>query len=225
MPENDAVANLATVQDTLTKALKEAGRSTNAVTVTAVTKKFEAKTILPLLKAGHRVFGENRVQEAAGKWPELQKTFEDISLHLIGPLQSNKVKDAVALFDVIETLDRPKLAKALSTEMQKTGKAPKLLIQINTGDEDQKAGVLPAEADAFIQMCQKEYSLDIEGLMCIPPIDENPATHFALLEKMAREHGLKTISMGMSGDYEMAVQLGATHVRVGSGIFGARPSS
>ena len=168
------------------------------------------------------MFGENRVQEAQGKWPELKARYPDIELHLIGPLQSNKAADAVALFDAIETIDRPKIAKAIAKEMKRQGKTPKLFIQVNTGEEEQKAGVLPAETDTFVTYCRDELGLKIAGLMCIPPFDEEPSLHFALLGKIAKRNELPGLSMGMSGDFETAIALGATHVRVGSAIFGAR---
>lgn len=191
-------------------------------TIVAVTKTQGADRILPLLEAGHRHFGENRVQEAQAKWPALKAAFPNVILHLIGPLQTNKVEDAVLLFDVIETLDRPKLARALAAAMDGAGRRPEILIQVNTGEEPQKAGVPPLEADAFIAACRTEFGVIAAGLMCIPPADEPPAPHFALLAKMARRNGLEKLSMGMSGDYEIAAQLGATHVRIGSALFGAR---
>jgi pyridoxal phosphate enzyme (YggS family) len=175
-----------------------------------------------LLDAGHRVFGENRVQEAQGKWPELRRSIPDIELHLIGPLQSNKAKEAVALFDVIESVDREKIAAALAAEMKRQQKSPKLYVQVNTGLEPQKAGVAPSEVGEFLQRIQQEHGLKPEGLMCIPPAEENPAQHFALLARLAKENALPVISMGMSGDYEEAIAHGATHVRVGSALFGAR---
>jgi pyridoxal phosphate enzyme (YggS family) len=174
------------------------------------------------LAAGQRLFGENRVQEAAGKFPALRDAYPELRLHIIGPLQTNKARDAVRLADVIETLDRPKLATALAEAMEKEGRRPELLIQVNTGHEPQKAGILPTEADAFIRTCREAYRLPIIGLMCIPPADQDPVPHFTLLAQLARAHGLPTLSMGMSGDFEAAIQNGATHVRVGSAIFGAR---
>lgn len=217
-------ARLATVKDAIAKAAAEAGRKAADITLTAVTKKFSAEHIRPALEAGHRTFGENRVQEAQGKWPGLRDEYEDVRLHLIGPLQTNKAEDAVALFDLIETLDREKLARALAKAMDKTGRRPPVLVQVNTGEEEQKAGIAPTEALSFIDQCREEYGLPVAGVMCIPPIDDYPAPHFALLHKIAGDAGLDIVSMGMSGDYEMAVQLGATHVRVGSGIFGQRPT-
>lgn len=192
------------------------------VTLIAVSKTFDADAIRPALEAGHRVFGENRVQESQGKWPGLRDQFSDIELHLIGPLQSNKAADAVALFDVIHTVDREKIAKALASEISKQGKTPRLFVQVNTGEEPQKAGIAPKEAVAFVARCREVHGLEIEGLMCIPPADENPGPHFELLRKLAGQAGVDGLSMGMSGDYETAVQFGATHVRVGSAIFGAR---
>lgn len=214
--------NLRAIDEELKSALEEAGRPAGSVMVTAVSKTHEAERILPALEAGHRVFGENRVQEAMQKWPALREKYPDVELRLIGPLQTNKAKEAVALFDVIETLDRPKLARVLAEEMKKQGKTPGLLIQINTGAEAQKAGVAPGDADEFIAMCRDEHGLDIEGLMCIPPVDDAPAPHFALLAKIAERNDLSDLSMGMSADYLIAAQLGATHVRIGTGIFGAR---
>jgi pyridoxal phosphate enzyme (YggS family) len=187
-----------------------------------VTKTYGPTEIEPVLLAGHRIFGENRVQESQGKWPALKARFPDVELHLIGPLQSNKAKEAIALFDVIETVDRPSIAEALSKEFVKTDRRPKLYVQINTGEEPQKAGVSPKEADAFLKRCREEWGLVITGLMCIPPVDEPPSPHFALLRKIAERNGLQTLSMGMSGDFEAAIQVGATHVRIGSAIFGAR---
>jgi len=224
-PTIDPAANLANVAAELKAALLEAGRSEDAVQVVAVSKMFDAARIEPALAAGHRLFGENRVQEAQGKWPALKEKYPDIELHLIGPLQSNKAKDAVALFDVIETVDRPKIARALAAEIDKQGRRPRLLIQVNSGEEDQKAGVAPGETAAFVSACRDEYGLEIAGLMCIPPIDDDPAPHFALLAKLAAQNGLAMVSMGMSADYAIAAQLGATHVRVGSAIFGSRQSA
>ena len=191
-------------------------------TLIAVSKTFPAEDIRPVLLAGQRDFGENRVQEAQGKWPALKREFGDIRLHLIGPLQSNKAKEAVALFDAIHSIDRPKIAKAIAEEMAKQGRKLELFVQVNTGEEEQKAGVMPRETKAFLAMCREELKLDIAGLMCIPPVEEEPAVHFAFLEKLGRDLGLKGLSMGMSGDYETAIAFGATYVRVGSAIFGAR---
>lgn len=218
----DIAANLAEVQARISDAAAQAGRDAKAVTLVAVGKTFGAERMLPALEAGQRVFGENRVQEAEEKWPALRERFPDLSLHLIGPLQSNKVKKAIEVFDVIETVDRPKLARALARAMEESGKTVDCFIQINTGEEDQKAGVRPAEADAFVAQCRDEFKLPVKGLMCIPPVDEEPSLHFQLLVEMARRNGLAALSMGMSADYEVAVEFGATHVRVGSAIFGAR---
>lgn len=190
----------------------------------AVSKTYDAEAIRPTLEAGQRLYGENRVQEAQGKWPELRADFPDLELHLIGPLQSNKAADAVALFDAIQTVDREKIAKALAAEMQKQNKTLKLFVQVNTGLEAQKAGIAPAETIAFVARCRDHHGLKIEGLMCIPPADENPGPHFALLRKLAREAGVEKLSMGMSADYETAIQFSANYVRVGSAIFGARPA-
>lgn len=199
-----------------------AGRAAGDVSLIAVSKTFDADHIRPVLEAGHRVFGENRVQESQGKWPGLKAEYSDIELHLIGPLQTNKVRDAVALFDCIQTVDRPKLARVLAEEMARQDRQLDLFIQINTGEEEQKAGVLPGEADAFIRQCREEFGLKPIGLMCIPPFDEEPSLHFALLAKIAARNDLAALSMGMSSDFETAVEFGATHVRVGSAIFGAR---
>jgi PLP dependent protein len=216
---------LASVEQSIVKAEKDADRPVGDVTLVAVSKTFPADDIRAVLDAGQRVFGENRVQEAHGKWPELQKRYAGVELHLIGPLQSNKVGEAVSLFDVIETLDREKLARALVAEREKGHALPDLFIQVNTGAEAQKAGVLPQDADAFVALCRDELGLPVVGLMCIPPVDEEPALHFALLEKIANRNGLAHLSMGMSSDYETAIEFGATHVRVGSAIFGARTTA
>lgn len=217
-----AVENLLAVRKAIAKAEAEANRREGSVTLVAVSKTFDAAEIRPVLDAGQRVFGENRVQEAQSKWPGLREDYTGIELHLIGPLQSNKSEDAVALFDVIETVDREKIAAALAGEMKKQNRFPKLYVQVNTGSEPQKAGIEPKEAVAFVERCRTVHGLAIEGLMCIPPADENPGPHFALLEKIAREAGVEKLSMGMSGDYETAVGFGATSVRVGSAIFGSR---
>lgn len=201
---------------------KSANRPERAVSLVAVSKTFDAEAIRPVIAAGQRLFGENRVQEAQGKWPELRRETPDIELHLIGPLQSNKAADAVALFDVIETIDREKIARAVAAEMTRQGRRLRLYVQVNTGLEAQKAGIAPEEAVAFVTFCRDELSLEIEGLMCIPPFDENPGPHFALLAKIARQCGLERLSMGMSGDFETAIAFGATSVRVGSAIFGSR---
>lgn len=224
MSEN-AVENLAYVRGQIEKAAREARREPASVTLVAISKTFGADAIRPVLAVGQRVFGENRVQEAKAKWPELRAEYSDIELHLVGPLQTNKVKDAVELFDVIQTVDRMSLATELAKTLARTGgkEFPRLFVQINTGEEPQKAGVAPGEADQFIRACREQHGLAIEGLMCIPPVDEAPAPHFALTRKIAERNGLKLLSMGMSSDFESAINLGATHVRVGSAIFGSRP--
>ncbi|WP_425475679.1 YggS family pyridoxal phosphate-dependent enzyme [Mesorhizobium hunchu] len=213
---------MAEVSAKIRQAEAEAERPAGSVTLVAVSKTFDAEAIRPVIEAGQRVFGENRVQEATAKWPELRAGRPDIELHLIGPLQSNKAKEAVALFDVIETVDRDKIAAELAKEIARQGKALRLYVQVNIGSEPQKAGIAPKEAVAFVARCRDEHGLDIEGLMCIPPLDENPGPYFALLEKLAREAGVEKLSMGMSADYETAVAFGATSVRVGSAIFGHR---
>lgn len=218
----DVAANLKKVQGKISEAAVAAGRPADAVTLVAVPKTFPAEHIRPALVAGHRVFGENRVQETAEKWPDLRAEFPDVTLHLIGPLQTNKVRDAVALFDVIETVDRSKLAAALRREFDKAGRAPDCYVEVNTGAEAQKAGVLPDEADAFIDQCQAEHKLPIKGLMCLPPHGQDPAPHFRLLADIARRNGLPVLSMGMTADFETAIACGATHVRVGTAIFGQR---
>ena len=217
-----AVRRLTEVRARIDKAARAAGRNPDDITLIAVSKTFPVEAIEPVLRAGQRHFGENRVQEAREKWPALKEKCPDVTLHLIGPLQTNKVKYAVRLFDVIHTVDRPKLAAELAREMEKRGRHLPVFVQVNTGEEPQKAGVLPREADAFIEQCRGEYGLNVIGLMCIPPVNEEPALHFALLEKIARRHGLEKLSMGMSHDFETAIALGATHVRVGSAIFGPR---
>jgi PLP dependent protein len=222
-PMSDIAARLSAVKDRIAYAAKDCGRDPSGATLVAVTKTHGVDIVAEALKAGHRVFGENRVQEALAKWPALRQQWPDIELHLIGPLQTNKARDAVGLFDVIETVDRPKLAQALAAEMTKSGRRPACYIQVNTGEEAQKAGILPADADSFIAHCRDGLNLPIAGLMCIPPQEEEPSLHFALLGEIARRNGLKILSMGMSGDYEIAVRLGATHVRVGTAIFGERP--
>jgi PLP dependent protein len=214
---------LAAVKDRIAAAARAAGRDPLAVTLVAVSKTHDAAAVSTAIGAGQRVFGENRVQEAQGKYPALRAAHPDLVLHLIGPLQSNKAKDAVALFDVIESVDRTKLAEALAREIERTGRRLRCFIQINTGEEPQKAGVLPAEADAFIKDCRERWRLPVQGLMCIPPFDQEPSPHFALLREIARRHDLPELSMGMSADYEIAIRLGATHVRVGTAIFGERP--
>jgi pyridoxal phosphate enzyme (YggS family) len=217
-----ALAGLSAVKNKIIEAENAAGRRSGSVTLVAVTKTFDAPVIRPLLEAGHRVFGENRVQEAEGKWPALKAAFPGIELHLIGPLQSNKARQAVALFDVIETVDRDKIATELAREMARQGRALRLYVQVNTGSEPQKAGVEPGDTVAFVARCRDVHGLAIEGLMCIPPADEDPVPHFALLEGLARQAGVSRLSMGMSADYELAIGSGATSVRVGSAIFGAR---
>lgn len=217
-----AAERLADIRSRIARAAREAGRDPQDVTLIAVSKTFGEEAILPLIEAGQRVFGENRVQEAAAKWPVLRARFADAELHLIGPLQTNKLDDALKLFDVFHTLDREKLALALVKAREKGKVLPRLFVQVNTGEEEQKAGIAPHDADRFIARCREEWQLDIEGLMCIPPVDEEPALHFALIDKIARRNGLAKLSMGMSGDFETAVRLGATHVRVGSALFGTR---
>ena len=223
-PAPEGVAGrLAAVRAEIVAACREARRDPASVTLVAISKTFGPEAILPALEAGQRVFGENRVQEAKAKWPALRERFPDVELHLVGPLQSNKAREAVALFDVIHTVDRPSLCAALAREIDRAGRAPRLLVEVNTGAEVQKAGILPEQTDDFLRRCRDEYGLAIEGLMCIPPFDEPPAPHFALLAKIGGRNGLKVLSMGMSADFATAVQFGATHVRVGSAIFGGRP--
>ena len=214
---------LAEVSHRIADAARTAGRQPSDVTLVAVSKTHGVDSVRELLVVGHRVFGENRVQEAEGKFPALKAEYPDLELHLIGPLQTNKARDAVALFDVIQSVDREKLAASLAKEMERLGRRPACYIQVNTGEEPQKAGILPNDLDAFVTACRDRYKLPIVGLMCIPPVDEEAALHFALLAKMAARNGLAKVSMGMSADYETAVRLGATHVRVGSALFGARP--
>ncbi len=216
------ITGLAPIRERIAHAAREAGRPEGAVTLVAVSKMFDNKAIRPVIAAGQRVFGENRVQEAHAKWPPLLEEFRDIELHLIGPLQSNKAKIAVALFDWIETVDRDRIARALAGEIASQGRSPGLMVQVNTGEEPQKAGVLPKDADEFLDRCRGELALDIKGLMCIPPAGEEPSLHFALLERIARRNGLDLLSMGMSADFEKAIHFGATHVRVGTAIFGPR---
>jgi PLP dependent protein len=219
---HDPVKALASVKVRIAAAAEAAKRHPASVHLVAVTKTFGLEHITPVLDAGHRIFGENRVQEAKAKWPDLRAHCPDIELHLIGPLQSNKTKEAVQLFDAIHTIDRPKIAKAIAEEQTKQGKRLKLFIEVNTGEEPQKAGIMPRETEAFARQCREEFGLEIAGLMCIPPTSEEPAVHFAFLAKLAREAGVAELSMGMSGDFETAVAFGATYVRVGSAIFGAR---
>jgi pyridoxal phosphate enzyme (YggS family) len=213
---------LASVEYDIFRACNEARRDRAAVTLIAVSKTFDAGAITPVIDAGQRVFGENRVQEAKTKWPELMSAYPGIALHLIGPLQSNKAKEAVALFDAIHSVDRPSICEALAKEIDSQKRRPELFVQLNTGEEPQKAGIAPSEADAFIVACREKYGLTISGLMCIPPVDDAPAPHFALTAKIAARNGLKNLSMGMSADFAIAIQFGATHVRVGSAIFGHR---
>ncbi len=213
---------LTAVRQRIAGAARDAGRDPASVTLVAVSKTHGAERVRELLQAGQRIFGENRVQEAEGKFPALKAEHPDLELHLIGPLQTNKAREAVALFDVIQSVDRERLAATLAKEMERAGRQPRCYIQVNTGEEAQKAGVTPAEVDAFVATCRDTYKLPVVGLMCIPPVDEEPALHFALLAKMAARNGLGSISMGMSADYETAVKLGATHVRVGTALFGER---
>src|SRR5579863_6234938 len=215
---------LAVVEEAVARACKEARRDRASVTLVAVSKTFEPEAITPVIEAGQRVFGENRVQEAKAKWPGLMSAYPRIALHLIGPLQSNKAKEAVALFDAIHSVDRPSLCEALAKEIAKQKRQPLLFMEVNTGAEAQKSGVLPQEADAFLAACRELYGLVISGLMCIPPHDEAPAPHFSLTAKIARRNGLKLLSMGMSADFPTAIAFGATHVRVGTAIFGTRPA-
>ncbi len=214
--------NLAAARRRIAVAAEAAGREPSDVTLIAITKTHPPARIRAALEAGHRTFGENRVQEAERKWPELKVEYPDVELYLVGPLQTNKVRAAVALFDAIATLDRQKLAAALAAEMARAGRRPRCLIQVNTGEEPQKHGVPPAEADAFIALCRDSLGLPVEGLMCIPPVDEEPALHFALLCEIARRNRLGVLSIGMSEDFEIAVAFGATQVRIGTAIFGAR---
>ena len=221
--EVDVAANLAEVMARIATCAATAGRAGDDITLVAVGKAHGAQRMRAALTAGQRVFGENRVQEAEAKWPRLKAEFPGVQLHLVGPLQTNKVKQAVALFDVIESVDRPKLARALAREMAESGRRLPCYIEVNTGEEPQKAGVMPAGAEAFVELCVAELGLPVAGLMCIPPFDEEPSLHFALLADIARRGGLTGLSMGMTADYETAVRLGATHVRIGTAIFGERP--
>jgi pyridoxal phosphate enzyme (YggS family) len=222
MGDTGSVERLGQVREAIVRAARDSERDPSSITLVAVSKTFPAEAIEPVLAAGQRVFGENYVQEAKAKWPALRERYPDAEIHLIGPLQSNKAREAIQLFDVIHSLDRPSLAEALAKEIAKVDRAPRLLVQVNTGEEPQKGGVLPADVDAFIRSCREEHGLAIEGLMCIPPAEDPPSPHFALLNKMAKRNGLPLLSMGMSADFEAAIQLGATHVRVGSAIFGSR---
>jgi pyridoxal phosphate enzyme (YggS family) len=217
-----AADRLVDVRQRIAAAARAAGRDPASVTLVAVSKTHGAERVRELLEAGQRVFGENRVQEAEEKFPALKAVYPDIELHLIGPLQTNKTRDAVALFDVIQSVDRERLAATLAKEMARAGRRPQCYIEVNTGEEAQKAGVLPGDVDAFVAACREIHKLPVVGLMCIPPLDEEAALHFALLAKMAARNGLARISMGMSADYETAVRLGATHVRVGTALFGER---
>ena len=221
-PPQDAVAALSAVKQEIAQACREAGRDPGSVKLVAVSKTFGSDAIEPVIAAGQHVFGENRVQEAKAKWPPLKEKYPGIELHLIGPLQSNKAKDAIQLFDAIHSVDRPSLCAALAKETERQGRHPLLFVEVNTGAEPQKAGVLPERADEFLQICATTYGLTIAGLMCIPPLDEPPAPHFALTAKIAERNGLKLLSMGMSADFKIAIRFGATHVRVGTAIFGQR---
>lgn len=219
----DVPRNLLAVKAAIATAAEAAGRASSPVTLVAVSKTQPPERIRPVLEAGHRVFGENRVQEAEDKWPPLKEQYPDVRLHLIGPLQRNKVRRAVQLCEVIESVDRPKLARALANAMDEEDRRPEVLIQVNTGNEPQKHGIALADVDTFIQECKGRYGLPLRGLMCIPPVDEEPSLHFALLRDIARRNGLAELSMGMTADYPIAIQFGATMVRVGTAIFGARP--
>ncbi len=219
---NGIAEALARVRREIALAAAAAGRTSEQVSLVAVSKTRAAECIEQALAAGQRVFGENRVQEAVAKWPALRAAYPDLELHLLGPLQTNKVREAVALFDVIETVDRPKLAAALAAEMERVGRRPRCYLEVNTGEEAQKTGVMPADLSDFLGLCRDQYRLPVSGLMCIPPMDENPAMHFALLADLARRNGLTEISMGMSADFTIAIRFGASHVRVGTAIFGFR---
>jgi pyridoxal phosphate enzyme (YggS family) len=223
VPSHDPVVAIEAVRSDIEAACRDAGRPPHCVTLLAVSKTYGPEAIEPVIAAGHRVFGENRVQEAEGKWPALRARYPDLSLHLIGALQSNKAKEALALFDAIHSVDRPSLCAALAKEIQKAGRAPLMFVQVNTGAEPQKGGVLPEQTDEFLTACRATYDLPVSGLMCIPPVDEAPAPHFALTAKIAERNGLKLLSMGMSADFEIAIRFGATHVRVGTAVFGSRP--
>jgi len=213
---------LASVEYDIFRACNEARRDRASVTLIAVSKTFDADAITPVIEAGQRVFGENRVQEAKVKWPGLMSAYPGLALHLIGPLQSNKAKEAVALFDAIHSVDRPSICEALAKEIESQKRQPELFVQLNTGEEPQKAGIAPSDADGFLASCRDKYGLSVSGLMCIPPVNDAPAPHFALTAKIAARNGLKNLSMGMSADFAIAIQFGATHVRVGSAIFGKR---
>jgi pyridoxal phosphate enzyme (YggS family) len=216
---------LAKVRAEIARACTDARRDLASVTLVAISKTFGVEAIEPVIASGQRVFGENRVQEAKAKWPALKQRHPALELHLVGPLQSNKVKEALALFDAIHSVDRPSLCAALAKEVAKGGRQPQLFVEVNTGAEPQKAGVLPEQADAFLARCRDEYGLRIDGLMCLPPFDDPPAPHFALLAKIAQRNGLRCLSMGMSADFVRAIEFGATHVRVGTAIFGARKTN
>jgi PLP dependent protein len=219
---HDVEARLDSVRREIVQACADARRDPAEVTLVAVSKTFGADAIAPVLAAGQKIFGENRVQEALAKWPALRAQYPATELHLIGPLQSNKARDAVALFDAIHSVDRPSLCQALAKEIARAGRAPRLFAEINTGGEPQKAGILPQEADPFLKSCREIYGLTIAGLMCLPPLDEPPAPHFALTHEIARRNGLSLLSMGMSADFAIAIAFGATHVRIGTAIFGER---
>lgn len=221
--ESHIARNLAEVKERIALAAREAERDPSSVALVAVSKTIPPDGIREALAAGQRLFGENRVQEAEAKWPALREAFPDLRLHLIGPLQTNKAKKAVALFDAVETVDRERLAAALAEEMARSGRSLACFVQVNTGEEPQKAGVAPAEADAFIRRCREDFGLPVQGLMCIPPAGDEPAPHFALLARIAARNGLPALSMGMSHDHEVAIRFGATLVRVGTAIFGVRP--
>ena len=222
LDQTGAAGRLSAVLARIRETAEDCGRSADEITLVAVSKTHAVERIEPVIAAGHRVFGENRVQEALSKYPDLKARYPDLAVHLIGPLQTNKARDAVRLFDVIETLDRPKLARSLAKEMDKQGRRPACYIEVNTGEEPQKSGVLPGETDDFVRLARDEIGLPVEGLMCIPPFDEEPALHFALLRKIAERNGLPCLSMGMSADFETAIRFGATHVRIGTAIFGPR---
>ncbi len=222
MSTQTSAVGIAAVREEIARACRDARRDPATVILVAVSKTFDAPAIVPVIAAGQRSFGENRVQEAKAKWPALREVHPGLELHMIGPLQSNKAREAVALFDAIHSVDRPSLCEALGKEIERQSRRPLLFVEINTGEEAQKAGVTPQQADDFLRRCRDAYGLSIAGLMCIPPAEEAPAPHFALTAKIAERNGLKLLSMGMSADYPVAIAMGATHVRVGSAIFGAR---
>lgn len=219
---DESAERLALVEGEIARRARDVGRDPSSIALVAVSKTVPAEGIEPVLAAGQRRFGENYVQETAAKWPALRDLHEGVELHLIGPLQSNKAREAVRLFDVIHSLDRPSLAEALAKEIARAGVSPRLIVQVNTGEEPQKGGILPAKADDFLAACRDHYGLTIEGLMCIPPAEDPPSAHFGLLRTIAERNGLGVLSMGMSADFEAAIQMGATHVRIGTAIFGAR---